>query len=80
MNSRRSGDPGRHSIGSQNGDREGLIHAYDEEEAAGFGLTDLAEESDDDLRRPSNGHANGRVNGSKAYPNGNDIEMENRRR
>ena len=29
------------------GDREGLIHAYDEENG-GFGLTDLAEDSEDE--------------------------------
>lgn len=51
MQSRRSGDPSRHSMGSFHGDREGLIHAYDEEEANGFGLTDLAEESEEDSRR-----------------------------
>ena len=51
------------------GDREGLIRAYDEEEAAGFGLTDLAEDTDeDDPRSPmmppySNGNANGNGNG-----------------
>ncbi|CEJ81420.1 Putative Duf803 domain membrane protein [[Torrubiella] hemipterigena] len=56
MQSRRSGDPSRHSIGSLNGDRQGLIHGYDEEEAHGFGLTDLAEDSEDDGRR-RNGHA-----------------------
>lgn len=71
MQSRRSGDPGRHSVGSLHGDREGLIRAYDEEEAAGFGLTDLAEESDsdsDDRRR------NGNANGKKPY-NSNGVEV-----
>jgi magnesium transporter len=57
------GGNGRMSMGSnRGGDREGLIRAYDEEEAAGFGLTDLTEESDeDDARRPAarNGNANG---------------------
>ncbi|KFA63468.1 hypothetical protein S40285_00365, partial [Stachybotrys chlorohalonatus IBT 40285] len=72
MQARRSGEPGRHSIGSQHGDREGLIRAYDEEEAAGFGLTDLAEESDDDLRR-----VNGTTNGKKNY--GESIELENQK-
>ncbi|OAA76272.1 DUF803 domain membrane protein [Akanthomyces lecanii RCEF 1005] len=57
MQARRSGDPGRHSIGSANGDREGLIRAYDEEEAAGFGLTDLAEESEDEGSSRPNGQA-----------------------
>lgn len=70
MQSRRSGDPSRHSIDSRNGDRQGLIRAYDEEEAGGFGLTDLASESDDDLR-----HANG--NGKKHYEG--SIELENRK-
>lgn len=70
MQARRSGDPGRHSIGSQHGDREGLIRAYDEEEAAGFGLTDLAEDSDSDSRM------NGRANGKARY---DEIEMENRK-
>ncbi len=60
MQARRSTDPGRHSIGSQHGDRQGLIRAYDEEEAAGFGLTDLAEESDSDSNYRENGSANGK--------------------
>jgi hypothetical protein len=70
MQSRRSlGDPSRLSVGSAGhyrGDREGLIRAYDEEEGMGFGLADLAEESEDDAplgngsaRRKTNGHANG---------------------
>lgn len=72
MQARRSGDPGRHSIGSANGDREGLIRAYDEEEAAGFGLTDLAEESDDEgSRRP-----NGRNSRSKEQ---DAIELQSRK-
>ncbi len=59
----------RISIGSnQPGDREGLIRAYDEEEAAGFGLTDLAEDTDDDDPRspmmPSHSQANGSANGN----------------
>jgi len=73
MQSRRSGDPARHSLSSLHGDREGLIRAYDEEEAAGFGLTDLAEESEDDA-----GRANGRPNGKKEQRS-NDIELENRK-
>lgn len=38
------------SYGHGASDRDGLIHAYDEEENAvgGFGLTDLAEDSDED--------------------------------
>jgi hypothetical protein len=69
MQSRRSGDPSRHSIGSLHGDREGLIRAYDEE-ANGFALNDLTEDSDDDMH-----HANG-ANG-KHYENG--IELNNRK-
>ncbi|KAF4340928.1 DUF803 domain protein [Fusarium beomiforme] len=68
MQARRSGDPSRHSMSSQRGDREGLIRAYDEEEAAGFALTDLASDSDDDLR-----HANG--NGKANYDE--NIELDN---
>lgn len=67
MQARRSTGSARHSIG----DREGLIRAYDEE-AAGFGLTDLAEDSDGDdgLGRP-----NGRANGQKREE---DIELQGR--
>ncbi|CAG9996604.1 unnamed protein product [Clonostachys byssicola] len=74
MQSRRSGDR-RHSISSQHGDRDGLIRAYDEEEAAGFGLNDLAEDSEED-RRPS-GQANGHARGGARRTN--DIELNNRR-
>ena len=70
MQSRRSGDPSRHSFSSRLGDREGLIRAYDEEEAHGFGLTDLASESEDDMHQ-SNG------NGKKHYEN--SIELESRK-
>ncbi|KAK3939914.1 hypothetical protein QBC46DRAFT_342059 [Diplogelasinospora grovesii] len=70
MEARRSHASHRHSIGSNRGgaDRQGLISAYDEEEAAGFGLTDLAEDTDEDDPRspmmgghqfPANGNANG---------------------
>lgn len=54
----------RHSISSNAGDRQGLIRAYDEE-AAGFGLTDLASDSDDDnvLSNGQNGSSNGTANG-----------------
>ncbi|CAL3964770.1 unnamed protein product [Diplocarpon coronariae] len=58
MQSRRSLDPHRISVGStyrRSGDREGLIHAYDEEE--GLGLTDLTESDDE-----SHPHANGKLN------------------
>lgn len=61
MQSRRSLDPHRMSVGStgygRSGDREGLIHAYDEEE--GLGLAELTEDSDDEMR-----HANGKLNGN----------------
>lgn len=89
MEARRS-QSHRMSIGSNRaGDREGLIRAYDEEESLGFGLTDLAEDTDeeDDPRSPMiashqqhNGHANG--NGTHLTPKGygNDtIEMQNRK-
>lgn len=73
MQSRRSHDPHRRlSVSSQHGDREGLIRAYDEEEAHEFGLTDLAEESDDGERRP-----NGSANGVKEY--GDAIELQERK-
>ncbi|KAK0623211.1 magnesium transporter NIPA-domain-containing protein [Immersiella caudata] len=85
MEARRS-QSHRMSIGSNRaGDREGLIRAYDEEESLGFGLTDLAEDTDeeDDPRSPmiashqqANGHANGNHLNAKAYDN---IEMQNRR-
>ncbi len=68
MQARRSLDPHRMSMGSngfgRGSDREGLIHAYDEEESnAGFGLTDLTEDSDDDAPLPS-AKTNGKVNGN----------------
>lgn len=74
MQARRSLDPHRMSMGSngfgRGGDREGLIHAYDEEESnVGFGLTDLAEDSDDDApplsAKTPNGKMNGNGNGNK---------------
>lgn len=56
----------RRSLGHRaSGDREGLMRGYDEEEAAEFGLTDLAEDSDDD-----GAHSSSRQNGS-AGANGN---------
>lgn len=63
----------RLSIGSnRGGDREGLIRAYDEEEAAGFGLTDLAEESDeDDPRSPFVDHGRGHAGQPNGAANGN---------
>jgi hypothetical protein len=68
MQSRRSTDPNRLSVGSaygRGGDREGLIQGYDEEENMGFGLTDLTEDTDDDGEpRRANGKANGKANGN----------------
>jgi len=70
MQARRSLDPHRLSMGSagygRSSDREGLIRAYDEEESTGFGLTDLAEDSDDEDAAPprANGKANGNGNGN----------------
>lgn len=70
MQSRRSHDPHRRlSVSSQHGDREGLIRAYDEE-AQVFGLTDLAEDSDDGRR--ANGSARG-------YGGGDSIELQERK-
>ncbi|KAL2287645.1 hypothetical protein FJTKL_05028 [Diaporthe vaccinii] len=62
----------RRSLG-HNGDREGLMRAYDEEESAEFGLTDLAEDSDDErngMRTKQNGSAsaNGRSRSSEIQP------------
>ena len=56
MQARRSTDP-RSSISSRGAtDRDGLMRAYDEEAAAGqFGITDLAEDSDEESPR-RNGH------------------------
>lgn len=72
MQARRSSEIGRHSLSSLHGDREGLIRAYDAEEAAGFGLTDLAEDSESEGdERKANGHANGKARRD-------DIEMANR--
>lgn len=72
MQARRSLDPHRISGGGYNraDDREGLIRGYDEEEETGFGLTDLAEDSDENapLRSPHpNGLANGNGNGKKSF-------------
>jgi len=67
MQARRSLDPHRLSLGSaygRAGDREGLIRAYDEEENTGFGLTDLAEDSDDDATLPLTPTLNGKANGN----------------
>lgn len=92
MEARRS-QSHRMSIGSNRpGDREGLIRAYDEEEAAGFGLTDLAEDTDeeDDPRSPMiPNFPQGNGNGNAHRPNGGahlsvknaneSIELQNRK-
>lgn len=82
MQSRRSENNSRHSLSSFHGDRQGLIRAYDEEEAAGFGLTDLADSEDDDRHlngaNGSNGTANGSANGKKQYTS-SDIELQSRK-
>lgn len=63
MEARRSFGHRRLSMGSNGApDRQGLIRAYDEEEATGFGLTDLAEDSEEDNER-SPMHPNGAANG-----------------
>ena len=65
MQRRRSGDGRRLSSGSvgfgTRGDREGLIDSYDEEHG-GFGLTDLAEDSDEERATPRPS-TNGRLSG-----------------
>jgi hypothetical protein len=81
MQSRRSENTSRHSLSSFHGDRQGLIRAYDEEEAAGLGLTDLTESDDEGLMNGangSNGAANGSANGKKQYTS-NDIELESQK-
>lgn len=66
MQGRRSTDPHRLSVGSngygRGGDREGLMNAYNEEENVGFGLTDLAEDSEEDAPPQ---HVNGKANGQR---------------
>ncbi|KAG6040528.1 hypothetical protein E4U41_000241 [Claviceps citrina] len=73
MQSRRSADPSRHSLGSHHDDRAGLIRAYDEEEAAGLGLTDLTTEDSEDDQVQSNGKVNGKLG-----PYDNAIELQTR--
>jgi drug/metabolite transporter (DMT)-like permease len=75
-----------HSRGHSSSDRDGLIRAYDEEEAGGFGLADLAEDSDEDVdpRSPmigshSNGSTNGNGNGSAHKGFHEPIELQGRR-
>ncbi len=74
MEARRSFGPHRLSIGSNNGDRQGLIRAYDEEEAAGFGLTDLAEDSEED--ELGNAQPNGTANGQEPKEQSDSIELQ----
>lgn len=65
----------RRSVGgrSRHSDREGLIRAYDEEEAAGFGLTDLADDSDSDVdpRSPMMPSHAAAASSAAGGPNGN---------
>lgn len=74
MQARRSMEARRTSSGSagfgSRGDREGLIHSYDEEMGGGRGvdLEDLAEESDEETLNPDG------VNGRAA---GNDGDFKN---
>jgi hypothetical protein len=73
IQSRRSTASIRYSVSSIRGDRRGLMTAYDEEEAAECGLTDLAQNSDgikNDIAQPCN------VNEKKASVSNNDIEIE----
>lgn len=78
MQTRRSIDVRRASSGSagfgSRGDREGLIHSYDEENGGsiGVGLEDLTEDSEEDGHIP-NGGVNGR-------PVGNDGNFKNKGR
>lgn len=69
MQTRRSGEGHRSSNGSvgfsSRGDREGLIHSYDEE-SRGFGLTDLTEDSDDEYETPRPS-VNGRIAPNQQY-------------
>ena len=67
MQARRSIEPHRLSMGSygRGGDREGLIHAYDEEEHTGFGLTDLPEDSEEDIS--TDAKLNGTANGKQSF-------------
>jgi hypothetical protein len=83
LEARRSGHVHRGSLSSNRGgqDRESLMRAFDEEEAAGLGLTDLADEEDDrhSSLRPSYGHMNGSANGHGLKSHTETIEMQNRK-
>lgn len=69
MQTRRSGEGCRTSNGSvgfsSRGDREGLIHSYDEENG-GFGLTDLTEDSEEEYETPRPS-VNGRIHQNQQY-------------
>lgn len=92
MQARRSGDQGfRGSIGSAGygrgsiGDREQLMHNYDEEAGGGgFGLDDLAEDSEEEPGRAhmnGNGNGNGRAIGKDQKRSFSEpLEMERPRR
>jgi len=78
MQARRSLDPHSISMGGngyrRNSAREGLMRAFDEEENSGFGLTDLAENSEDDMTGKSNGKLtpNGNGNPKRSFSGGID--------
>lgn len=69
MQTRRSVDARRVSGGGagfgSRGDREGLIHSYDEENG-GFGLTDLTEDSEEEHETPLPS-TNGRIHQHQRY-------------
>jgi len=73
MQARRSLDP--HQWGS-GGDREGLIHAYDEEN--GLGLTDLTESEDEG--RKGNGKVYENTNGNTSKKSLHEGSRSNSRR
>ncbi|KAL8715526.1 MAG: hypothetical protein Q9220_000862 [cf. Caloplaca sp. 1 TL-2023] len=70
MQTRRSVEGRRVSNGSpgfsSRGDREGLIHSYDEENG-GFGLTDLTEDSEEDDHETPRPSVNGRMKRHHKY-------------
>jgi hypothetical protein len=71
------------SIGSNGygrSDRDGLIRSYDEEENAGFGLTDLAEDSDEEVRDTArlNGKVNGNGHVKRSFSEPTDLERPSR--
>jgi hypothetical protein len=82
MQARRSLDPQRRSMGSngypRGGDREGLMHAFDEEENVGFDLADLESDNEDN---PPKEAANGKMNGNGNKRSfGEPLEQERTRR